>query len=85
VASYPTVDLAFAKLSARYPTAGRSMRDLMTVYWGDPVYGMNNGIAKGGDAYWQHWGGEAKSLVDRQYDYWLNRFPPPGLPPGFVP
>jgi hypothetical protein len=83
--NYATTDIALAKLIGRYPTAGRSMRDLMVVYWADPTYGKNNGIPKGGDAYWEHWGGDASNLADRQADYWLNRFPPPGLPPGFVP
>lgn len=74
---FPSVtDLADAKLRAKYPPSGpRTLADLMATYWADAGNGNNNGKPKGGDAAWAHWGGSAKMMADRQFDYWKNRGP----------
>lgn len=75
---FPTVvDLMDARLRQRYPAPGklRTLADLMAAYWADPSNGNNQGRPKGSDALWAHWGGTAKALADRQFDYWKNRGP----------
>ena len=70
MANTPIADLKAAKLITKYPTAKKTLTDLLFAYWSDPATGNNAGVPKGGDALWSHYGGSKLTLTDREQDYW---------------